>query len=101
MPPYVDNDWFWRFWSDDTFRAFVNARWKSKKAELQAVTEKVLTEMPKSMQKAIDANFTVWPFYYQYSDEANIPAKTYSEEIERIRTISHRRAALLDNLFSK
>ena len=101
MPSYVDNDWFWRFWSDDTFRAFVNARWKSKKAELQAVTEKVLTEMPESMKKAIDANFTVWQFYYQYSDEANMPAKTYPEEIDRIRTLSTRRAILLDNLFAK
>ena len=53
------------------------------------------------MKKAIDANFTVWQFYYQYSDEANMPAKTYPEEIDRIRTLSTRRAILLDNLFAK
>lgn len=99
MPRYIENDWFWRFWEDETFRSFVGERWVSKKAELQAVTDKILDEVPMKMDKAIEANFSVWPFYYQYSDEANMPAGTYSEEIERIRELSRKRADLLDRLF--
>ena len=30
-----------------------------------------------------------------------MPARTYSEEIARIRTLTQQRAALLDKLFSK
>lgn len=99
MPSYVNNDWFWRFWEDETFRNFVGERWTSKKSELQNVTDKILDEFPMKMDKAIEANFSVWPFSYQYSDEANMPARTYSEEIERIRELSRKRAGLLDRLF--
>lgn len=53
------------------------------------------------MAKAIEANFTVWPFYYQYSGEANMPAATYAAEIERIRDLTERRANLLDRLFAE
>lgn len=101
MPPYVKNDWFWRFWSDASFRKFVNDRWKSKKAELLALTEKILDENPVRMAKAIEANFTVWPFYYQYSGEANMPASTYAGEIARIRELTVQRAQLLDRLFAE
>ena len=101
MPPYVRNDWFWRFWSDETFRAFVNNRWKSKKSELEAVTDRVLKDMPEKMRKAIEANFSVWPFSYQYSSEAKMPDATYDEEINRIRILSERRSVLLDRLFSE
>lgn len=69
--------------------------------ELKAITDKVLTEVPAEMAKAIEANFEVWPFYYQYSGEANMPAKTYPEEIQRIRDLSARREALLDRLFNE
>jgi len=99
MPSYVENDWFWRFWSDETFRAFVAARWAARKDELVAVTNRELDRMPAAMEKAVEANFTVWPFYYQYSDEANMPARTYAEEIERIRTLTAERVRLLDRLF--
>lgn len=101
MPPYVHNDWFQRLWSDETFRAFVNNRWKAKKAELEAVTRKMLDQMPASFKKSVKANFQVWPFYYQYSSEANMPAGTYEEEIARIGRLSSERAALLDVLFAK
>ena len=101
MPPYVRNDWFWRFWSDETFRAFVNNRWKSKKSELEAITDRVLKDMPEKMKKAIEANFSVWPFSYQYSSEAKMPDATYDKEINRIRTLSERRSVLLDRLFSE
>ena len=99
MPQYVSYDWFWRFWEDETFRQFVANRWASKKAELQAVTEKVLDEIPLKMNKAIEANFSVWPFYYQYSNDAKMPAETYEKELERIRELSRERADLLDKLF--
>lgn len=99
MPSYVEYDWFQRLWEDNTLREFVAERWASKKAELLAVTERVLDELPASMPKAIEANFTVWPFYYQYSNEANLPAASYPEEIERIRQITYERAELLDKLF--
>ena len=101
MPPYVSNDWFQRLWTDETFRAFVAKRWADKKEELKAVTDKVLTEVPENMAKAIEANFDVWPFYYQYSGEANMPAKDYPSEIQRIRTLSADREALLDRLFNE
>ena len=101
MPPYVSNDWFHRLWTDETFRAFVAQRWAQKKEELKAVTDRVLTEVPAEMSKAIEANFKVWPFHYQYSGEANMPAKTYPEEIQRIRDLSARREALLDRLFNE
>lgn len=99
MPDSVDPDWFHRFWADETFRAFVAARWARKKAQLLATVTKELDEMPVRMAKAIAANFEVWPFYYQYSSEAKMPAKTYPLEIERIRTLTGSRAALLDKLF--
>ena len=51
--------------------------------------------------KAIEANFTVWPFYYQYSGEAKMPAQTYEQELQRIRDLSAAREALLDNLFNR
>ena len=51
-------------------------------------------------RKAIEANFTVWPFYYQASEEAKMPAATYEEELERISGLTERRAALLDRLFA-
>lgn len=94
-------DWYQRFWDDETFRAFVNNRWKEKKEELLAKTWEVLDEMPKKMAKAIDANFSVWPFYYQYSSEAKMPAATYEKEIERIRELTKKRAELLDKEFAK
>lgn len=99
MPSYVENDWFWRFWSDETFRAFVAERWAARRDELIAITNSELDRMSAAMEKAVEANFTVWPFYYQYSDEANMPARTYAEEIERIRTLTADRAKLLDRLF--
>ena len=98
MPEYVSYDWFQRLWEDETLRQFVADRWASKKAELQAVTEKVLDEIPTKMGKAIEANFEVWPFYYQFSDEAKMPAETYTKELERIKELSEKRAALLDKL---
>lgn len=94
-------DWYQRFWDDETFRAFVNNRWKEKKEELLAKTWEVLDEMPKKMAKAIDANFSVWQFYYQYSSEAKMPAATYEKEIERIRELTKKRAELLDKEFAK
>lgn len=101
MPNYVSDDWFQHVWKDETFRAFVAKRWAAKKGELLAATERILDEMPAKAAKSIDANFTVWPFYYQYSSEAKMPAKTYPEEIERIRTLTRQRADLLDKLFNK
>ena len=101
MPSYVNDDWFQKVWSDPSFRKFVAARWAAKKEELKAVTERVLTEVPASMPKAIEANFTVWPFYYQHSNEAKMPAKDYPSEIQRIRTLSAQREALLDAEFNK
>lgn len=99
MPPYIENDWFQQVWKDEEFRKFVGTRWAAKKAELKAVTDKVLTEVPRDMAKAIEANFTVWPFYYQYNHEANMPARTYELEIQRIRDLSEDREALLDEKF--
>ena len=101
MPNYINYDWFQRLWDDETFRADVASRWESKKAELLAVTDRVLEEVPASMAKAIEANFTVWPFDYQYSNEANMPAEDYPSEIERIRELTEQRAALLDRLFNE
>ena len=99
MPPYINPDWFHRFWQDADFRKFVGQRWASKKAELKAKVLSELEEKPKQMHKAIEANFSVWKFYYQYSDEANMPAQTYELEIERMKNLTEKRAALLDEKF--
>ena len=101
MPSNVQDDWFQHLWTDETFRAFVAKRWADKKEELKAVTDRVLREVPADMPKAIEANFTVWPFYYQYSSEAKMPAQTYELELQRIRDMSAAREALLDNLFNR
>lgn len=101
MPSNVQDDWFQHLWTDETFRAFVAKRWADKKEELKALTDRVMREAPADMAKAIEANFTVWPFYYQYSSEAKMPAQTYELEIQRIRDMSAAREALLDNLFNR
>lgn len=99
MPPYINPDWFHRFWQDEEFRKFVGTRWAQKR---EALVSKVLSEldsMPKSMSKAIRANFSVWDFNYQYSNEANMPARTYELEIQRMKDLTVQRAELLDKLF--
>ena len=101
MPSYVENDWFQRLWQDETFRRDVTARWDSVKDRMVAKVNEVLDTQPAAMSKAIEANFEVWPFYYQASSEANMPAPTYGEEIERIRRITSERAAVLDKLFNE
>lgn len=99
MPPYINPDWFHRFWQDEEFRKFVGKRWASKKDQLKAKVLSELDEKPKQMRKAIAANFSVWDFYYQYSDEANMPARTYELEIQRMKDLTEKRAALLDAKF--
>lgn len=101
MPPYIAPDWFHQLWKDETFRAFVARRWAAKKQQLLATIYGRLDTLPVEMARAIEANFTVWEFYYQYSDEAKMPAKTYALEIERMRTLTKNRAALLDRLFNE
>lgn len=99
MPPYINPDWFHRFWQDAEFRKFVGRRWASKKEQLKSKVLSELDEKPKQMRKAIAANFSVWDFYYQYSDEANMPARTYELEIQRMKDLTVQRAALLDSKF--
>jgi hypothetical protein len=99
MPGASSKDWYMRVWEDETFRSFVAARWDAKRDELMAITERVLTEVPAQMQKSIEANFTVWPFNYQHCADAKSPASTYELEIQRIRDLTQKRAALLDKLF--
>lgn len=97
--PGANPDWFHRVWQDEDFRKFVRARWLSKRAELIAAVIRELDEKPAQMAKSIEANFTKWTFYYQASTEAKMPAATYKLEIERMRSLTYTRAALLDNLF--
>ena len=99
MPPYINPDWFHRFWQDAEFRKFVGRRWASKKEQLKSKVLSELDEKPKQMRKAIAANFSIWDFYYQYSDEANMPARTYELEIQRMKDLTVQRAALLDAKF--
>lgn len=99
MPPYINPDWFHRFWQDAEFRKFVGRRWASKKEQLKSKVLSELDEKPKHMRKAIAANFSIWDFYYQYSDEANMPARTYELEIQRMKDLTVQRAALLDAKF--
>lgn len=99
MPPYINPDWFHRFWQDAEFRKFVGRRWASKKEQLKSKVLSELDEKPKQMRKAIAANFSIWDFYYQYSGEANMPARTYELEIQRMKDLTVQRAALLDAKF--
>lgn len=101
LPGCNGEDWYERLWTDNDLRRFVASRWAAKKDQLLAITEKVLSEVPASMPKAIEANFIVWKFYFQASSEAKMPANTYVEEIDRIRQLTKERAALLDRLFNE
>lgn len=101
LPGCSGEDWYERLWTDNELRRFIAERWAAKKEQLLAVTDKVLDEVPASMSKAIDANFTVWKFNFQSSSEAKMPAETYEAEIERIRELTYERAALLDRLFNE
>lgn len=101
MPGCWGDDWFERVWTDPTFRAFVNNRWKEKKQELLDRTEEILNTLPAQMSKAVKANFSVWEYYYQACNDAPLPARTYEDEIERIRSLTKERAALLDREFAK
>lgn len=101
MPSYVEYDWFQRLWEDESFRESVATRWDMVRDRLVAKVNEVLATQPVAMKKAIEANFEVWPFYYQASDEANMPAPTYEEELERISRLTDQRAALLDRLFNE
>ena len=87
------------FSQDEEFRKFVGTRRAQKR---EALVSKVLSELdsrPMSMSKAIRANFSVWDFNYQYSNEANMPARTYELEIQRMKDLTVQRAELLDKLF--
>lgn len=101
MANYVQDDWFQRLWGDETFRRDVAERWASVRSRLVETVDRELDVMTDSMAKAIEANFSVWTFYEQVSTEAEMPAKTYPEEIQRIRRLTQERAALLDRLFNK
>lgn len=101
MPGCNRADWYNRFWEDETFRAFVNRRWKSKRTELVEAVKKAARSLPASMGKAVDANFSVWPFNYQACWDAPLPAETYQLEIDRIIRLTDRRAAVLDTEFAK
>jgi len=94
-------DWFNRLWEDPDFRMKVRARWESKRAALLDTIDRELDLQPVRMHKAIEANYTVWPFYYQASTEAKMPEKTYEAEIARIRRLTYARANLLDRLFAQ
>lgn len=101
MPNYVEYDWMQRLWDDETFRAAVAKRWSSVRDRL---VNKIMTELDArtaAMSKAIEANYTVWDFNEQASTEANPPADTYPEEIQRIKDLTETRAALLDRLFNE
>lgn len=95
------DDWFNRVWEDADFRAFVAQRWAQKRDEIVAFIMHELDRKPTEMAKSIEANFTVWPFYYQASVEARMPAETYELEIERLRSLTIERAELLDRLFNE
>ena len=101
MANYVQYDWFQRLWDDETFRRDVAERWESVRNRLVETVDRELDDMTDSMAKAIEANFSVWTFYEQASTEAEMPAKTYPEEIQRIRRLTQERAALLDRLFNE
>lgn len=102
MPGCSDSGhWYRRFWQDDSFRAAVRDRWRDRRETLLETVYAELDRLPASMPMAIEANFTVWPFYDQASTEAKMPEKTYEQEIERIRRLTKSRAATLDLLFNQ
>ena len=99
LPPYINPDQFHRFLQDEEFRKLVGAHWAQKR---EALVSKVLSEldsMPKSMSKAIRANFSAWDLNYQYSNETNMPVRTYKLEIQRINDLTGQHAELMYNLF--
>lgn len=101
MPGCSGKDWFNRFWEDETLRSFVNQRWQQRREQLIQKVKECALSIPDAMPNAIEANYTKWKFYYQASTEANMPAKTYALEIQRIRDLTDKRAAVLDKLFAE
>lgn len=101
MPGCNGKDWYNRLWEDETLRAFVYQRWAQKRTELVSRAKALADELTAKMPKAIEANFTVWEFYYQYSQEAAMPAKTYALEVKRVKDLTEKRAAVLDKLFAQ
>ncbi len=96
------DDWFNRVWEDADFRRLVAQRWAEKKDEIVAFILQELDEKPAAMAKSIEANFIVWPYYFQAnSGEAPLPAATYELEIERMRDWTINRVAILDREFAK
>ena len=101
MPGANGADWFNRFWTDETLRAAVNARWKEKRNELVDAVKAQADALSSAMPKAVEANFSVWPFYYQACADAKLPASSYSLEIDRIKRLTDQRALALDREFAK
>lgn len=100
LPGCDGQDWYERLWEDRGLRRLVAERWAARRDALLSLTDRVLDEVPASMQRSIQANFMVWDFDTQFSSEAKAPASSYEAEIERIRTLTRERAALLDRLFN-
>ena len=100
MPGSDNRHWYYRFCEDEGFRAALNLRWRSKRNELLSAIYRELNTLPGKMALAIEANFSVWPFYYQASTEAKMPEASYDAEIARIRRLTEERAAVLDREFA-
>lgn len=101
MPGSDKRHWYYRFCEDKSFRKALNLRWRAKRNQLLSAIYKELGSLPARMPLAIEANFTVWPFYYQASTEAKMPEASYEAEIARIKRLTEERAAVLDREFAK
>ena len=101
MPGSDKRHWYYRFCEDKSFRQALNLRWRAKRNQLLSAIYKELGSLPARMPMAIEANFTVWPFYYQASTEAKMPEASYEAEIARIKRLTEERAAVLDREFAK
>lgn len=76
--------------------------WKMawKKDVLLGIILDELDTLPGKMRKAIEANYTVWPFDVQTYNRAPQPEENYEKEIDKIRKLTYGRYELLNKLFT-
>ena len=93
-------DWFCRLWHDEKLREAVAQRWSQVKDVLVARVLSEIDQCQTGMLKSVRANYEVWPFNFQKSEFAPVPAQDYSALLGDMRKMTTDRASLLDKLFN-
>lgn len=90
------NHWFYRLWTDNTFRLAVKSRWNSKKAELLAKGLDILEQEPERLAKSIKANFIKWDVTEQELKDAMPAPTSYEAGLSTLKSYLKTRYDVLD-----